>query len=93
MNRMDSFEALDAAKILADLALTAMPVSLHIAQDTDSTQDDALAAATPEQGCAIFLAEQSVRRRRCRKAHKLPSLNKAAARWVCFASCRRTDRR
>ena len=58
MNAAAPFEALDAAQILADLPLDAMPVSLHIAQDTGSTQDDALAAAVPEQGCALFLAER-----------------------------------
>ena len=58
MNLRAQFEALDAAKILADLPLTAMPVSLHIAQDTGSTQDDALAASVPDQGCALFLAER-----------------------------------
>ncbi len=58
MNAVAGFEPLDAARILADLPLEAMPVSLHIAQDTGSTQDDALAAAVPEQGCALFLAER-----------------------------------
>ncbi len=58
MNSPSTFEPLDAARILAELPLTAMPVSLHIAQDTGSTQDDALAAPVPEQGCAMFLAER-----------------------------------
>lgn len=58
MNASLKFEPLDAAQILAELPLTAMPVSLHIAQDTGSTQDDALAADMPEQGCALFLAER-----------------------------------
>jgi BirA family biotin operon repressor/biotin-[acetyl-CoA-carboxylase] ligase len=58
MNSQNDYEPLDAARILAELPLTAMPVSLHIAQDTGSTQDDALAAPAPAQGCAVFLAER-----------------------------------
>ena len=42
-------------------ALSARPrqalSTIHIAEETDSTQSDALAAGVPAQGCALFLAE------------------------------------
>jgi BirA family biotin operon repressor/biotin-[acetyl-CoA-carboxylase] ligase len=56
----DPTERLDAEKILRALSPVARAEvqAFSIALKTGSTQVDALAAATPAQGCAIFFAEQ-----------------------------------
>ena len=53
-------DRLDADAILAALPASVADdiASLHVAQDTASTQADALAAAVPTRGCAVFLAER-----------------------------------
>jgi BirA family biotin operon repressor/biotin-[acetyl-CoA-carboxylase] ligase len=53
-------DRLDADAILAALPASVADevASLHVAQETASTQSDALAAAVPARGCAVFLAER-----------------------------------
>ncbi len=53
-------DAFDAAQLLARLPESARSqiAALHVAVETTSTQADALAAPTPSQGCAIFVADR-----------------------------------
>jgi BirA family biotin operon repressor/biotin-[acetyl-CoA-carboxylase] ligase len=53
-------ERLSAAAILDSLpaSLRAQLAAISIAESSESTQADALAAAPPAQGCALFLAER-----------------------------------
>ncbi len=56
----DPVQLLDRDEILSamDAASRAQVASVSLAFETGSTQADALAGPTPQQGCAIFLAER-----------------------------------
>jgi BirA family biotin operon repressor/biotin-[acetyl-CoA-carboxylase] ligase len=56
----DTPDRLEAEAILAALpaAVAGDIASLHLADETASTQADALAAGVPGRGCAVFLAER-----------------------------------
>ena len=55
-----AMDRLDADAILAALPANVADeiAGLHVAQETASTQADALAAPVPTRGCAVFLAER-----------------------------------
>ena len=72
-------ELLDREKILSAMSESsrASVTALTVAEETTSTQADALAAPTPREGCAVFLAERQTagQGRRGRSWASPPSAN------------------